>query len=146
MQNLTSLPTHLKFTIRLDDYFNLKSIYPYQTLRKSLYDSANETSFSDYFRGCFLSVQNAVERAFITKVSKNSKIPNVVLKKFPYPAVTSDAFLEDFGHFMLPTFIVIAFLYSTKIMIKVSLSFFIVQVKFKYFPFCRTLQWKEKIR
>lgn len=73
-----------------------------------------------YFRKCFLTIQDAIDRAFIKSTSKNTKaLPQVVLQRFPYPAVIEDAALTSALQFF-PLFLLISFIYSCKNIIKVS--------------------------
>lgn len=67
-----------------------------------------------------MTIQNELERAFISKKSKNKKVPSTSLRRFPYPSVTYDDFLGMFAVHTFPFFIVIAFLYTTNKIIKVS--------------------------
>ena len=115
----STIPKHLNYTILTNNFYRLGSLYPYLNLNERLYDIENET-WSSYYTSCFTSVQNEIDRKFIAKVSKNSKIPKVVFRKFAYPSVKFDHFLQQFAVYMLPVFIVIAFTYSVKNIIKVS--------------------------
>lgn len=86
-----------------------------------MWDTSNE-SHSYYYSSCFISIQNEIDRAFITMKSKNEKPPKTRLRRFPYPSITYDSFLADFAVHIFPLFVVFSFLYTTKNIIKVSLS------------------------
>lgn len=118
-QHKKSLPKQLNYTIRLPQYFDLGTIYPYFTLSKRVHDKTNAT-YSNYYESCFLTIQNNIERAFIQMQSTKDEPQPTSLRRFPYPSVNYDFFLESFAADIFPFFIVIAFLYTTKVIIKVA--------------------------
>lgn len=85
-----------------------------------MYDKSNETS-SNYYETCFVTIQNAIDRAFMLVKLGNKTLPTTNLRRFPYPSVTYDMFLADFAVHAFPFFVVLAFFYTTKTIIRVSL-------------------------
>lgn len=53
--------------------------------------------------------------------SGNKILPTTSLRRFPYPSVTYDMFLDNFAVHVFPFFVVLAFYYTTKTIIRVSL-------------------------
>lgn len=109
---------HLNYTILSSDYYDLDSFYPHASFNLNLRDRSSVPS-SDYYTQCFLTVQNAIDRAFMKAKVENKLLPSTSLRKFPYPSVRVDSFLSQIAE-IIPFFIILAFLYSTKTIIKVS--------------------------
>lgn len=97
---------------------SLSDLYPYNSLNRKLFDTTNET-ISMYYEECFITIQNEVDRAFMATVSDKTP-PTTSLRKFPFPSVSYDYFLDSFAIYVFPIFVVIAFLYTTKTIIKVT--------------------------
>lgn len=138
---------HLNYSIRMhmSSFEYVGDLYPFLSLSKKLYDTENETS-SHYFTECFLTIQNKIDRAFIMKSSKNNRLPKVTFRKFAYPSVRFDPFLEALGIHMVPVFVVIAFIYSTKTIIRVSFMFANFMHFSLIFLFFRTLPLNVKVK
>lgn len=114
------MPSRLNYTIRLPNYFrSFQDLYPFVSLNRQFFDTSNETE-SMYNQACFITIQNEVDRAFMTIVSDNKMPPTTSLRKFPFPSVSYDYFLDNFAIYVFPIFVVISFLYTTKTIIKVT--------------------------
>lgn len=77
------------------------------------------TRMEPYIDKCFLEIQNDIDRAFIQRVAKNRKVPDVVLQRFPYPKVNDDSTMNGFKTYFSLLF-VLCMILSCKNLIKVS--------------------------
>jgi len=114
------LPDVLNYTIRLPNKFGLSTIYPPYRLTKRITQTDDEGGNPYYYQSFFLTIQDKLERAFIA-LKTDSPLPEVQLKRFPYPSVLFD-FFQLFVVEMMPFFMVISFIYSAKNIIKVWFS------------------------
>lgn len=116
---MTTLPQHLEYAIRLPfpDVWHIKDLFDMDFTNADRDPDQNE---QPYITSCFLEIQNDIDRAFIRKVAGGStKIPDLVLRRFPYPKVTDDPLMNKFKTFFSLLF-VLCMILSCKNIIKVS--------------------------
>lgn len=108
-QNIKDFPKDLSYSLRfpaelrttevpsdnkLGTYnWHTDMIYPsdgYNSPRNLYYDDGGPPS---YYKEGFLAIQNAIAAAFILKTG-NQIIPNILVKRFPYPTHTIDSYMQ----------------------------------------------------
>jgi len=72
-----------------------------------------------YYQEGFLALQQRLSLEYIREKSGLSELPRVMVEHFPYPAYTKNEFLP-FLTFILPSFIILSFLYPFMCVTKVS--------------------------
>lgn len=76
-----------------------------------------------YFYNCFLKLQNDIEREFIKTVAETDELPNVNLRRFPYPSVTLESFSDVMGPVIVGV-LTVCLILSVKNIIKVRVLIF----------------------
>lgn len=106
-QTLTDLPKTLSYSLRfpselrettisLGDW-STNRLFPVHDFfdPKNLNDSAG--SDPSYYKEGFLTIQNAIAMQFIGMMNSTLQLPDIQVKRFPYPPYASDIFLMDMG-------------------------------------------------
>ncbi|CAO1386925.1 unnamed protein product [Diamesa serratosioi] len=122
--NLNVAPEILKYNIRLPQgegeggTWMTDTLWMINTLSKLPRDSHSDYGVTPpYYFKCFLTIQDAIDRAFIKLKSRKNPLPNVLFQRFPYPAILEDQALTS-ALVIFPIFILISFVYSCKNIIK----------------------------
>lgn len=118
-QAMTTLPRHLKYRIRSPnpEAWHIKILFNRDFTNR---DRRTGLEKQPYITMCFLEIQNDIDRAFIRKAAKgNPRIPDLVVRRFPYPKVTTDRLMNKFKTFF-SLLIMLCTVLSCKNIIKVS--------------------------
>ena len=122
-QNQTKLPKQLKYSVRMpsDPSWYTGQLFDTAGVSKQARDGYQPFPYPmnpPYYRSCFLTIQNNIERTFIKKTS-NKDPPKIQMKRFPYPQITEDMFVTYAGQYF-PYVFLLCMLLSMKNIIKVS--------------------------
>ncbi|XP_063703387.1 phospholipid-transporting ATPase ABCA1-like [Culicoides brevitarsis] len=130
-QNITQMPTVLKYAIRLPGelrttfgpmWANWRTDFLFPFIQQG---GARNKEYDDggvppgYYRESFLTLQNAVFKTFanITAGDANTTLPENFIRRFPYPPFTGDPLLQAMER-MLSIFILLSFVYPCINMVK----------------------------
>ncbi|KAM9835346.1 phospholipid-transporting ATPase ABCA1-like [Syngnathus typhle] len=114
--NASRVPPHIRYTIRMDieevERTNKKK-------ERSWSPGARDNSFDDlrYIRGGFAYVQDMIEHGIVRTQTSGSQPLGVFAQQIPYPCYVDDTFIQGIGG-ILPMFLVLAFMYTTCMIIK----------------------------
>ncbi len=126
-QTLNELPNELSYSLRFPselrttdlpsrerpDKYNWKTnnIFPTDDYNSPRHLDLQDGGPPSYHNEGFLSIQNAVARAFIAKNNTTTQMPEVMVKRFPYPAHALNTFLYLLQT-IVPLFVLFSFSYS----------------------------------
>lgn len=132
LQNISELPTNLKYSLRFPSesrtptaLLNQPLIFNWHTrLLYPLFSTGGPREREDndggmlwYFREGFVPIQDAIARSYIQiKCDDNpcgsEKLPEILLQRFPYPPYTYDVLLQGLET-IVSFFILLSFIYPT---------------------------------
>lgn len=100
---MTALPKNLEYSLRFpgemrtnkSHLWNTESLFPESaTIQLTNPDDKDGGHPADYYREGFLTLQNAIFKAILEKISvKSSPIPDIFLQRFPYPTYRVNFFI-----------------------------------------------------
>lgn len=124
---MNELPRNLSYSLRFPSELRTTELPSYEKpesynwhtnkiLSPGDYNSPRNERYTDggppsYHMEGFLAIQNAIARAFIDKSGGSGQMPDIRIKRFPYPAYTSNIY-SDLLQTILPLFVLFSFNYS----------------------------------
>lgn len=129
MAHITKVPKKLKFTLRFPSELRTASFrIALSWFTNKLYPildfgGPRKAKFPDggvppgYLREGFLSIQHAISKAFISLSAPETKLPVVVMQRYPYPAYIYDPILRGLIT-LTPFLILISYIYPCTHIVK----------------------------